>query len=126
MSATITIKSGQEVGDNLHQLAVAAGSNGDMLNRQLVGLEFTVNDVTQAGLDAAYASFDFVAALNVEDAAINAIWWRIQRYESQTSGGIATTESSATYEALLTYVEALRNWPATSGFPDVTTMPIAP
>jgi len=60
------------------------------------------------------------------DSAINGVWWRIQRYESQKNLGVATTETSTTYQSLLQYVEDLRNWPTTSGFPDTSTMPVAP
>lgn len=52
------------------------------------------------------------------DEAINAIIWRVQRYEQQKLLGIETTDSEQTYINILEYIQYLRDIPNTSSFPD--------
>ena len=39
---------------------------------------------------------------------INAVYWRVQRYESQTALGTKTTDSAENYKAILQYIQNLR------------------
>lgn len=52
----------------------------------------------------------------LRDAAINAIIWRVQRFDQQTALGIATNDNKATYMDLLCYVQYLRDMPKQEGF----------
>lgn len=81
---------------------------------------------TQAEVDAVALAAKKAAARTARDQAIAAVDWRLQRYERQVAGNLATTDSAQTYQALLVYVQALRDWPASPGFPDQTTMPKEP
>jgi hypothetical protein len=81
---------------------------------------------TQAEVEAVALVTKKAAARTVRDQAIVAVEWRLQRYERQVAGNLATTDSAQTYQALLTYVQDLRDWPASPGFPDQTTMPKEP
>lgn len=49
------------------------------------------------------------------DRQINAILWRIERYQTQKVAGIETTETSETVEALLLYAQYLRDFPQQDG-----------
>lgn len=56
------------------------------------------------------------------DEAINAIIWRVQRYEQQKLLGIETTDSEQVYMNVLEYIQYLRDIPNTLSFPDVAVM----
>ena len=49
------------------------------------------------------------------DRRIDAIMWRIERYQTQKVAGIETTETSETVEALLLYAQYLRDFPQQDG-----------
>lgn len=67
------------------------------------------------------------AAARIErDQRINAIGWRIERYRDQIEQGIATTDSTQTYAALLEYRQALRDITAQLGFPTTINWPTQP
>ena len=51
------------------------------------------------------------------DARINAIQWRIERYEQQKTLGIKTDDTDDWYKAALSYVQGLRDMPKQKGFP---------
>ena len=51
------------------------------------------------------------------DARINAIQWRIERYEQQKTLGIKTDDTDDWYKAALAYVQGLRDIPKQQGFP---------
>ena len=57
------------------------------------------------------------------DNRIAAVRWRIERYQTQEAVGIATTETAEQYQALLMYIQALRNVPKQDGFPDNVVWP---
>ena len=49
------------------------------------------------------------------DRRIEAIRWRIERYQTQTSAGIDTTDDAETYHAILLYCQYLRDIPKGAG-----------
>jgi len=51
------------------------------------------------------------------DARINAIQWRIERYNQQKTLGIKTDDTDDWYKAALGYVQGLRDIPKQQGFP---------
>lgn len=59
------------------------------------------------------------------DAVLNACEWLATRHRDQTDAGTATTLTAAQYKELLTYRQALRDWPTTTGWPDVA-LPMPP
>lgn len=60
------------------------------------------------------------------DRRIEAIRWRIERYQTQAAAGLETTDTAEHYKAILLYVQALRDVPAQSGFPDAIEWPEEP
>lgn len=60
------------------------------------------------------------------DRRIDAIRWRIERYQTQDAAGLETTDTAENYKAILLYVQALRDVPAQSGFPDAIEWPEEP
>ena len=60
------------------------------------------------------------------DRRIDAIRWRIERYQTQEAAGLETTDTAEQYKAILLYVQALRDVPAQSGFPDAIEWPEEP
>lgn len=49
------------------------------------------------------------------DRLLDAIRWRIERYERQTAAGIDTTDTAETYHAILLYCQYLRDIPQGAG-----------
>ena len=60
------------------------------------------------------------------DRRIDAIRWRIERYQTQAAAGLETTDTAEHYKAILLYVQALRDVPAQAGFPDAIEWPEEP
>lgn len=60
------------------------------------------------------------------DRRIEAIRWRIERYQTQDAAGLETTDTAEHYKAILLYVQALRDIPEQAGFPDVIEWPEEP
>lgn len=57
------------------------------------------------------------------DRRINAIRWRIERYQTQEAAGLETTDTAEQYKEILLYVQALRDVPAQKEFPENVTWP---
>jgi len=60
------------------------------------------------------------------DALISSIEWRTQRYEQQTILGLTPNDSAENYEAILVYIQALRDIPEQEGFPNQVEWPVCP
>lgn len=60
------------------------------------------------------------------DRRIDAIKWRIERYQTQDAAGLETTDTAEHYKAILLYVQALRDIPEQAGFPDAIEWPEEP
>ena len=60
------------------------------------------------------------------DRRIEAIRWRIERYQTQAAAGLETTDTAEHYKAILRYVQALRDIPEQEGFPDAIEWPEEP
>ena len=60
------------------------------------------------------------------DRRIDAIRWRIERYQTQEAAGLETTDTAEHYKAILLYVQALRDIPEQAGFPDAIEWPEEP
>ena len=60
------------------------------------------------------------------DRRIDAIRWRIERYQTQKAAGLETTDTAEHYKAILLYVQDLRDVPEQAGFPDAIEWPEEP
>ena len=60
------------------------------------------------------------------DRRINAIRWRIERYQTQKAAGLETNDTAENYKAILLCVQALRDVPEQAGFPDAIEWPEEP
>ena len=60
------------------------------------------------------------------DRRIDAIRWRIERYQTQEAAGLETNDTADYYRELLLYVQALRDIPTQAGFPDKVEWPEEP
>ena len=60
------------------------------------------------------------------DRRIDAIRWRIERYQTQDAAGLETTDTAEHYKDILLYVQALRDVPEQAGFPDAIEWPEEP
>lgn len=60
------------------------------------------------------------------DRRIDAIRWRIERYQTQAAAGLETTDTEEQYKDILLYVQALRDIPEQAGFPDAIEWPEQP
>ena len=103
----------------------------DKADFPLLDFDSVVEDEEHSVEDYVYLDGQFV--LKTDDAAkeqwaiearaerdrrIDAARWRIERYQTQTAAGIDTTDTAEQYQALLIYVQALRDVPEQEGFPD--------
>lgn len=60
------------------------------------------------------------------DGEIASSQWLVQRYRDQLDLGGDTSLTAAQFTALLTYRQALRDWPAAADFPTESGRPVAP
>lgn len=60
------------------------------------------------------------------DGEINSITWIRDRHRDQVEAGHATTLTADQFTQLLTYLQALRDWPESTSFPTTTARPVAP
>lgn len=58
------------------------------------------------------------------DRRIDAVRWRIERYQTQKAADLPTTDTTEQYQALLIYVQALRDVPEQAGFPNIIEWPV--
>lgn len=54
------------------------------------------------------------------DRRIDAMRWRIERFQTQLAAGLPTTETAETYRDILLYLQYLRDLPNLPEFPDVS------
>lgn len=54
------------------------------------------------------------------DRRIDAMRWRIERFQTQLAAGLPTTDTAETYRDILLYLQYLRDLPNLSEFPDVS------
>lgn len=57
------------------------------------------------------------------DRMIDAVRWRIERYQTQEAAGLETTDTAEQYKEILLYVQALRDVPEQEGFPENVNWP---
>ncbi|NWB72611.1 hypothetical protein HX805_09045 [Pseudomonas sp. G5001] len=60
------------------------------------------------------------------DAVLTSAAWLRERHRDQLEIGAPTTLTAEQFEGLLTFMQALRDWPQSPEFPDSTHRPIAP
>jgi hypothetical protein len=60
------------------------------------------------------------------DAEIESIKWLRERHRDELEFASKTTLDGEQYQALMTYLQQLRDWPVTKGFPDVAARPARP
>ena len=60
------------------------------------------------------------------DIELSSVMWLRERHRDQLEIGTATTLAPGQFTDLLTYIQALRDWPQSPSFPDSAHRPIAP
>ena len=60
------------------------------------------------------------------DAELVAVMWLRERHRDQLEIEVETTLTAEQFRELLVYMQALRDWPQSSGFPDNQYRPTAP
>jgi hypothetical protein len=60
------------------------------------------------------------------DAQLSAVMWLRERHRDQLEIAGSTTLSVEQFDELLVYIQALRDWPQSSDFPDTQHRPVAP
>ena len=94
-------------------------------------MEHTVADYLQVNGEYVLTSSDeaieqkAAEARAERDRRIEAIRWRIERYQTQAAG-LETTDTAEQYREILLYVQALRDVPEQAGFPDAIEWPEEP
>lgn len=60
------------------------------------------------------------------DRRIEAIRWRIERYQTQLAIGIETSDTETKYKKILKYIQALRDITLQENFPEYIEWPVEP
>ncbi|WP_248917041.1 phage tail assembly chaperone [Pseudomonas entomophila] len=60
------------------------------------------------------------------DGRLAEMIWLRDRHRDQLEIGVQTNLSAEQFRGLLTYLQALRDWPQSSDFPDINFRPVAP
>lgn len=60
------------------------------------------------------------------DSVLNAVMWLRDRHRDQLEVEVATTLSTEQFAELMVYMQALRDWPQSSDFPDSQYRPTEP
>ncbi len=60
------------------------------------------------------------------DDVLSSVMWLRERHRDQAEIGTATTLTEDQFNQLLVYMQALRDWPQSTDFPDVQRRPAAP
>lgn len=60
------------------------------------------------------------------DAELTSVKWLRERHRDQQEVGFDTALSDTQFKELLVYIQALRDWPQSSDFPDSAHRPLAP
>lgn len=105
------LKSSVELTDDEHMALMDAQAEGKVIVFH-EGAKPTLQDPPPPS-DADLAK----EARQKRDTRINAIQWRIERYEQQKTLGIKTDDTDDWYKAALSYVHGLRDIPKQQGFP---------
>ncbi|WP_286799877.1 phage tail assembly chaperone [Pseudomonas sp. UBA4034] len=83
-------------------------------------------EVTDAAEDSALGPTAAELARSWRDAALDDVVWLRERHRDERELDIPTSISAAHFAELLTYIQALRDWPQTSDFPGVASRPVQP
>lgn len=80
--------------------------------------------------DGAFAPASVADASPLErtwrDAEIRSTEWMVSRHRDEVDMQLATTLEAEQYAELLTYRQALRDWPQSAPFPGSAQRPVAP
>lgn len=60
------------------------------------------------------------------DAEVSSSEWLVMRHRDELDLSLATTITAGQFSELLSYRQALRDWPLTPGFPSADRRPVAP
>lgn len=60
------------------------------------------------------------------DAELNSVMWLRERHRDQLEIGATTSIDAEQFKELLTYMQALRDWPQSPDFPQIEFRPVAP
>ena len=60
------------------------------------------------------------------DIELSSVMWLRERHRDQLEIGTTTTLAPVQFAELLTYIQALRDWPQSDVFPDSTGRPVPP
>lgn len=60
------------------------------------------------------------------DAELNSVMWLRERHRDQLEIGATTSIDAEQFKELLTYMQALRDWPQSPDFPQIELRPVAP
>jgi hypothetical protein len=103
------------------------GAAWSIIDDQLVWHDKNIPQPTQAEIDSKVSEYDTIIqkeSVRAErDRRIEAIMWRVERYESEVRQGITPMDDIAALDA---YIQALRDVSLQEGFPEEVFWPIEP
>ncbi|MDD1975297.1 phage tail assembly chaperone [Pseudomonas tussilaginis] len=112
----------KEIDDDRYQAVIANPERGKVRGHDAEGLPILID------LEAVDLSPEYLAARERawRDAQVSATEWLITRYRDEQDMQLATTLTAEQFTELLTYRQALRDWPQSGLFPDTEQRPVAP
>ncbi|WP_054064293.1 phage tail assembly chaperone [Pseudomonas asplenii] len=108
-----------EISDELYAAVIGNPVPGKVRVHDEQGLPYLV-DAQEAPVDRS------VVERAWRDAELSAVAWYRDRHRDQVEIGAETTLGADQFQELLVYMQALRDWPQSAAFPDLSARPQAP
>lgn len=108
-----------EITDELYMAVIGNPALGKVRAHDAKGLPYLV-DAPEVAPDLAAQERGW------RDAELASVMWLRERHRDQLEVETPTTLASEQFKELLVYMQALRDWPQSEGFPDVQHRPAAP
>ena len=115
---------------------IAINETGDfpLMDHDSIGedTEHTVSDYMQVNDEFVLTSSAEAIEQRKEEARaerdrrIDAIRWRVERYQTQLAIGVETSDTETKYKKILKYIQALRDIPLQENFPEYIEWPKEP
>ncbi|WOE80817.1 phage tail assembly chaperone [Pseudomonas protegens] len=108
-----------EISDSLYLAVIGNPPPGKVRAHDTQGLPYLI-DAPEVVLDLAAQEREW------RDAELASVMWLRERHRDQLEVEAPKTLTVEQFKELLAYMQALRDWPQSVGFPDVQHRPVAP
>lgn len=112
----------KEISEERYQAVIANPQRGKARSHDAEGLPILIDMA-----DVVFSPEELASRERAwRDAEVSDTEWLVARHRDELDMQLATTLSTDQFAQLLSYRQALRDWPQISVFPDVSQRPVAP